>query len=60
MNKVFYGEVVWFDIKRGFGFIVWEKDQVVQKDIFVHFSDIACDGFKALYKGQKVDRKSVV
>lgn len=57
MNKekeTFVGEVIWMDPKRGFGFISWEKNGIKQKDQFVHFSDIVCDGFKVLYKGQKV------
>lgn len=40
--------------KRGFGFIQWDKDGVRQKDMFVHFSDVTCEGFKTLYKHQKV------
>jgi CspA family cold shock protein len=50
----FTGEVLWFDPKRGYGFIGWEKDGTKQKDLFVHFSDIVCEGFKTLHKGQKV------
>lgn len=53
-DSKFYGEVLWFDPKRGFGFIGWEKEGVKQKDMFVHFSDVACEGFKTLYKHQKV------
>jgi cold shock CspA family protein len=53
-DEKFYGEVLWFDPKRGFGFIGWEKDGVKQKDMFVHFSDVTCEGFKTLYKHQKV------
>jgi cold shock protein len=53
-DSKFTGEVLWFDPKRGFGFIGWEKDGVAQKDLFVHFSDISCEGFKTLYKEQKV------
>lgn len=53
-EEKFFGEVLWFDPKRGIGFIGWEKDGVQQKDMFVHFSDIACEGFKTLYKKQKV------
>lgn len=52
-NKIL-GDVIWFDPKRGFGFIEWEKNGEKQKDLFVHFSDIECEGFKTLYKGQKV------
>ena len=53
-DEKFVGDVLWFDPKRGFGFIGWEKDGVKQKDLFVHFSDVHCEGFKTLYKGQKV------
>jgi CspA family cold shock protein len=53
-DSKFVGEVLWFDPKRGFGFIGWEKEGVKQKDLFVHFSDISCEGFKTLYKSQKV------
>jgi CspA family cold shock protein len=52
-NK-YIGEVLWFDPKRGFGFIGWTKAGVAQKDLFVHFSDVSCEGFKTLYKAQKV------
>lgn len=53
-ENVFYGEVIWFNPKKGFGFILWQKDGVAQKDLFVHFSDVSCEGYKTLYKGQKV------
>jgi len=56
-ENVFYGTVIWFDAKRGFGFISWEKDGASQKDIFVHFSDIVCEGFKTLNKNYKVSFK---
>lgn len=51
---VYYGEVIFFDPKRGYGFLTWEKDGIKQKDVFIHFSDIVCEGFKTLYKGQKI------
>lgn len=54
MSEKLSGDVVWFDPKRGYGFISWSKDRVAQKDLFVHFSDVSCEGFKTLYKGQKV------
>ncbi len=54
MTEKFVGEVIWFDAKRGFGFIAWEKEGVKQKDLFVHFSDIDFEVFKTLYKNQKV------
>lgn len=53
-DSKFVGDVAWFDPKRGYGFITWEKDGAPQKDLFVHFSDVTCEGFKTLYKGQKV------
>lgn len=52
--EVFYGEVIFFNPKTGFGFIAWEKDGVKQKDMFAHFSDITMSGFKTLFKSQKV------
>ena len=54
-DSKFYGEVLWFDPKRGYGFIGWSNEAgEAQKDLFVHFSDVSCEGFKTLYKGQKV------
>lgn len=54
MSESFSGEVIWFNPKRGFGFIGWNKLGTDQEDLFVHFSDINCEGFKSLHKGQKV------
>ena len=51
---LYYGEVIFFDPVKGYGFLLWEIEQVKQKDLFVHFSDVKMDGFKTLYKGQKV------
>ncbi len=45
------GQVKWFDSKKGYGFITGENG----KEIFVHFSGIATDGFKSLNEGQKVE-----
>lgn len=53
-EEVFTGEVVWFHIERGYGFIAWERDGRKQKDMFCHFSDIDIEGFKLLKGGQKV------
>jgi CspA family cold shock protein len=49
-QKDFIGTVAWFDPKKSFGFIELSG----QEDIFVHFSDIICEGFKVLKKGQTV------
>jgi Cold shock proteins len=48
MNK---GVVKWFNESKGFGFV---KNEADGKDIFVHFSGIAGDGFKSLAEGESV------
>ncbi|PEA52765.1 cold-shock protein [Bacillus pseudomycoides] len=45
------GKVKWFNAEKGFGFI--ERDG--GDDVFVHFSAIQHDGYKALEEGQKVE-----
>lgn len=44
------GTVKWFNSRTGFGFISKEDGT----DIFVHYSDIAMDGFKKLDDGAAV------
>lgn len=44
------GTVKWFDQKKGYGFILGEDGQ----DIFVHYANIAGDGFKTLAEGDAV------
>lgn len=46
------GKVKWFDPKKGFGFISREKDKL--RDIFVHFSGIAGNGYRTLTDGEEV------
>jgi CspA family cold shock protein len=53
-NTVYFGICCWFDPKRGMGFLEYEIDGVKQKDMFVHFTDIIMEGFKTLYKQQRV------
>ena len=48
---MFKGKVKWFNAEKGFGFIVSEE---TGKDIFVHFSVINQDGYKALAEGDLV------
>ena len=53
-DKVYYGTVIWFSADKGYGFLSWDIDEVKQKDIFVHYSDLKHEGFRTLYKEQKV------
>ena len=53
-NKTHTGKIVWFSPKKGYGFIEWYLDNVKQKDIFIHFSDILMEGFKTINADQKV------
>ena len=45
------GTVKWFNNQKGYGFISDEAG----KDVFVHFSGIAGEGFKSLEEGQAVE-----
>jgi cold shock protein len=55
VREVFFmatGTVKWFNDSKGFGFITPEEGE---KDLFVHHSNIAGNGFKSLNEGAKVE-----
>jgi len=45
------GTVKWFDSSKGFGFITRESGE----DIFVHYTAIKGDGYRALEEGARVE-----
>ena len=45
------GTVKFFNNEKGYGFITREQGE----DVFVHFSNIAGDGFKTLNEGERVE-----
>jgi cold shock protein len=46
------GTVKWFNDAKGYGFITPEEGE---KDLFVHHSNVAGNGFKSLTEGAKVE-----
>lgn len=50
-TKTAQGQVKWFDARRGYGFITTSQGE----DIFVHWTAIESDGYKALKQGDHVE-----
>ena len=53
MEELCHGTVKWFNTNKGFGFILTEDN----REVFVHYTDIAVDGFRNLNEGDKVTFK---
>jgi CspA family cold shock protein len=51
-EHVAQGTVKWFNAEKGFGFISVEGGS---SDVFVHYSAIQMEGYKALEEGQAVE-----
>lgn len=49
------GTVKWFDTKKGFGFILNAEG----KDVFVHYTSIEGEGFRALKDGEQVEYEQI-
>ncbi|MGH3102539.1 MAG: cold-shock protein [Gaiellaceae bacterium] len=49
------GTVKWFNDAKGYGFIAPEEGD---KDLFVHHSNVAGEGFKTLVEGARVQFES--
>ncbi|MBI1374054.1 MAG: cold-shock protein [Phycisphaera sp.] len=49
------GQVKWFDTRKGYGFIIGPTGI----DVFVHYTQIDCDGFKDLVDNERVEYELV-
>jgi CspA family cold shock protein len=51
MSERIEGTVKWFNSSKGYGFNARGSGE----DVFVHYSAIQMDGYRALYEDQKVE-----
>ena len=51
MDNRVTGTVKWFNASKGYGFIAHDGG----KDVFVHYSAIQMDGYRALNEGDQVE-----
>ena len=51
-NTMALGTVKWFNAEKGYGFITVDGSG---NDVFVHWSAIAGEGYRALEEGQRVE-----
>ena len=51
MAEKIEGTVKWFNAAKGYGFIANDQG----KDVFVHYSAIQMDGYRALAEGDRVE-----
>lgn len=49
------GKLKWFNDRKGFGFLVNENGE----DVFIHFSQIQCEGFKTLKDGDILEYEEI-
>lgn len=49
------GQVKWFDLKKGYGFILGPEGQ----DVFIHYTQIQGEGFRSLKDGEEVEYELV-
>jgi CspA family cold shock protein len=51
MSERVQGTVKWFNASKGYGFIAHDGGE----DVFVHYSAIQSDGYRALEENQRVE-----
>jgi cold shock CspA family protein len=57
LSPVLKGSVKWFNVQKGFGFIIPDPSETadIVEDVFVHQSSIQASGFRSLRDGEAVE-----